>query len=194
MLKTHTGVRIQADDFWWFCGKWRELRVGVDARRPGRARQMRRMVAKAKRRQRREFLARANARPVKVSAARMEVRCGGQVIGYASDFLVTLNLSALPNVREVNSIKPMEFDVIPPGDYSAPFVLPEGAMLPGSVDESELACGLCDGSGIIWDMDADDHEIAEPCVCASGDKVAAQESAFIRDQSVFREWPKDDEP
>ena len=68
--------------------------------------------------------------------------------------------------------KPTVID-IPPGDYSEPFVLPEGAMLPGSVDESELACGICGDDGTMYDQDADGNDLVVPCVCVETEEERA---------------------
>lgn len=56
MLKTHTGTRIDTARFSWSCGNWSVPYIGIAERRPGRARQMRRMVAKARRRERRGYV------------------------------------------------------------------------------------------------------------------------------------------
>lgn len=137
MLKTHTGTRIDTARFSWSCGNWSVPYIGIAERRPGRARQMRRMVAKAKRRQRREFLARANARPAKVSAARVEVRCDGQVIGYATDLRLTLNTTPLVRVHGFSVEGPAL--VIPPcvdlAHEGPPNVIDVSNVPPAELDE-----------------------------------------------------------
>lgn len=56
MLKTHTGARIREWEGVWTCGAWSVSWLVMDESRPGRARQMRRMVAKARRRERRGYV------------------------------------------------------------------------------------------------------------------------------------------
>lgn len=88
MLKTHTGARIHADAGWWSCGNWFVLTDAIEERRPGRARQMRRMVAKARRREWRaawEKLLDKVHETRRLKSARTEVRFGGTVIGHATN-------------------------------------------------------------------------------------------------------------
>lgn len=98
MLKTRTGARIKHWEGVWTCGAWSVSGLVMDENRPGRARQMRRMVAKARRRERRGYVPPAVKRARAVSAARAEVRLNGKVIGYTG--FAKVELARVHGVRE----------------------------------------------------------------------------------------------
>lgn len=105
MLKTHTGSSIYFNyvRLAITCGAWSVPKRDFFDNRPGRARQMRRMVAKARRRERRGYVPPA----VKRARAARESRFLSLAQGTQTAVIV-----------------------ISPGDYSTPFVLPDGARFP----------------------------------------------------------------
>lgn len=142
MLKTHTGNRIKLWEGVWTCGAWSVSHVDL-SKPAGRARQMRRMVAKARRRNRREYWAQCNAPavPLRYDLPPITMDDLLRVVNGGSlepPHVVGVDLAHdAPPVRIVRfrdyfeqMVCRNESITVPPGDYSEPFVLPEGAKLP----------------------------------------------------------------